>query len=112
MATSPSPRPRFVLNGPSEDIRRVDVGGAGLVGSGITEVCARAGLDVVVQEAGPESAGAGRRRVISSHASSVSRSRKSGRPPTGRTRPSASTSSSGTGPRPRGTGAVPAQRSA
>jgi 3-hydroxybutyryl-CoA dehydrogenase len=51
---------------------RVGVVGAGLMGSGIAEVCARAGLDVVVREVETERAAAGRRRVESSLARAVS----------------------------------------
>jgi len=47
-------------------IERVGVVGCGLMGSGIAEVCARAGLDVLVREAGPEAAEAGRARLVSS----------------------------------------------
>ncbi|MEU8135129.1 3-hydroxybutyryl-CoA dehydrogenase [Streptodolium elevatio] len=49
-----------------EAIRRVGVVGSGLMGSGIAEVCARAGLDVVVREVNPEAARAGEHRVTSS----------------------------------------------
>jgi 3-hydroxybutyryl-CoA dehydrogenase len=38
------------------DVRRVGVVGGGLMGSGIAEVCARAGMDVIVLEVDPESA--------------------------------------------------------
>lgn len=48
------------------DIRTVGVIGAGLMGAGIAEVCARAGLDTVVREITPEAAAAGRRRVSAS----------------------------------------------
>jgi 3-hydroxybutyryl-CoA dehydrogenase len=58
-----APMPRF---------ERVGVVGAGLMGSGIAEVCARAGLDVVVREVEPAGAAAGRRRVESSLARAVS----------------------------------------
>ncbi|EID55512.1 3-hydroxybutyryl-CoA dehydrogenase [Saccharomonospora xinjiangensis] len=45
------------------DITRVGVIGAGLMGSGIAEVTARAGLDVVVVEANAAAAEAGRSRI-------------------------------------------------
>src|SRR4029453_4775662 len=44
-------------------IERVGVIGAGLMGSGIAEVCARAGLDVVVVEVDSGALDAGQRRV-------------------------------------------------
>ncbi|HWL41347.1 MAG TPA: 3-hydroxybutyryl-CoA dehydrogenase [Ilumatobacter sp.] len=47
-------------------IERVGVVGCGLMGSGIAEVCARAGLDVVVREVTPEAAEAGRARLVKS----------------------------------------------
>ncbi|GAA2630270.1 3-hydroxyacyl-CoA dehydrogenase NAD-binding domain-containing protein [Streptomyces vastus] len=40
-------------------IRAVGVVGCGLMGAGIAEVCARAGLDVVVHEVGEDAAKAG-----------------------------------------------------
>ncbi|HEY0639583.1 MAG TPA: 3-hydroxybutyryl-CoA dehydrogenase [Pseudonocardiaceae bacterium] len=46
-----------------EDIYRVGVVGAGLMGSGIAEVCARAGLDVLVCEVNQAALDAGRQRV-------------------------------------------------
>lgn len=49
-----------------EAIRRVGVVGSGLMGSGIAEVCARAGLDVVVREISDDAAQAGRRRITDS----------------------------------------------
>jgi 3-hydroxybutyryl-CoA dehydrogenase len=47
-------------------MKRVGVVGAGQMGAGITEVCARAGVDVVVCEADPAAAEAGRERLHSS----------------------------------------------
>ena len=47
-------------------IERVGVVGCGLMGSGIAEVCARAGLDVVVREVTPEAAENGRQRLVKS----------------------------------------------
>jgi 3-hydroxybutyryl-CoA dehydrogenase len=47
-------------------IERVGVVGCGLMGSGIAEVCARAGLDVVVREVDAEAAERGRTRLIAS----------------------------------------------
>ncbi len=55
------------------DIARVGVVGCGLMGSGITEVCARAGLDVVVREVNDAAAEAGRRRVESSFSRAVAK---------------------------------------
>ncbi|MFJ8074239.1 3-hydroxybutyryl-CoA dehydrogenase [Streptomyces sp. NPDC096176] len=55
--------------GPSESrapVERVGVVGCGLMGSGIAEVCARAGLDVVVAESGARAADAGRSRIAAS----------------------------------------------
>jgi 3-hydroxybutyryl-CoA dehydrogenase len=48
------------------DIARVGVVGCGLMGSGIAEVCARAGLDVVVREVDDAAAAAGRTRIAAS----------------------------------------------
>ena len=48
------------------DIRRVGVVGSGLMGSGIAEVCARAGLDVLVGEVSEQAAEAGKNRVARS----------------------------------------------
>ena len=47
-------------------IERVGVVGCGLMGSGIAEVCARAGLDVMVREVNADAAEAGRARVVKS----------------------------------------------
>src|SRR5690242_16514027 len=47
-------------------IERVGVVGCGLMGSGIAEVCARAGLDVVVREVNQGALDVGRRRIESS----------------------------------------------
>ena len=48
------------------DIKRVGVVGGGLMGSGIAEVCARAGLDVVVREVDAGAAEAGQQRLTTS----------------------------------------------
>jgi 3-hydroxybutyryl-CoA dehydrogenase len=50
----------------NDTIERVGVVGCGLMGSGIAEVCARAGLGVVVREVDAGAAEAGHRRVTSS----------------------------------------------
>ena len=55
----------------SEGIDRVGVVGCGLMGAGIAEVSARAGLDVVVLEVNEEMLAAGRHRVESSLARAV-----------------------------------------
>ncbi|MER6976264.1 3-hydroxybutyryl-CoA dehydrogenase [Streptomyces carpinensis] len=48
------------------EITKVGVVGCGLMGSGIADVCARAGLDVLVGEVSAEAAAAGKARVIAS----------------------------------------------
>jgi 3-hydroxybutyryl-CoA dehydrogenase len=57
----------------SNDIRRVGVVGAGLMGSGIIEVCARAGLTVTYVEGSGELVTAGRERVERSLSTAVER---------------------------------------
>jgi 3-hydroxybutyryl-CoA dehydrogenase len=54
-------------------MRRIGVVGCGLMGAGIAEVCARAGLDVVVVEATPAAAVAGRDRLAKSLARAESK---------------------------------------
>jgi 3-hydroxybutyryl-CoA dehydrogenase len=57
----------FLLSG----IERVGVVGCGLMGSGIAEVCARAGLDVIVTEVSQDALAAGRTRIEKSLARAV-----------------------------------------
>src|SRR3546814_1745542 len=54
-------------------IERVGVVGCGLMGSGIAEVCARNGLDVVVVDADDVAVKAGRERIEGSLANAVRR---------------------------------------
>ncbi len=54
-------------------IRKVGVLGAGLMGSGIAEVCAKSGYDTVVREVSDELASKGLRRVEASLAKAVER---------------------------------------
>ena len=54
------------MNETTKVIQRVGVVGAGLMGSGIAEVCARAGLDVTVLEVSPEACERGRSRLVGS----------------------------------------------
>jgi 3-hydroxybutyryl-CoA dehydrogenase len=53
------------------EIARVGVIGCSLMGSGIAEVCGRAGLDVIVREVGDAAAEAGRGRIEASLARAV-----------------------------------------
>jgi 3-hydroxybutyryl-CoA dehydrogenase len=57
----------------SQDVTRIGVIGCGLMGSGIAEVSARAGLDVVVIEADEPAVQAGRARIEASLAQAVRR---------------------------------------
>jgi 3-hydroxybutyryl-CoA dehydrogenase len=61
----------------SAPIVRVGVVGCGLMGSGIAEVCMRAGLEVTVREADRSAAAAGRDRIASSLQRAVGRGRLS-----------------------------------
>ena len=54
-------------------VERVGVVGSGLMGSGIAEVCSRAGLDVVVHEVSNAAADAGRARIEKSLGRGVDR---------------------------------------
>ncbi len=54
-------------------IRKVGVLGAGLMGSGIAEVCAKAGFDVVVREIDEKALDAGRRRIENSLSKAIER---------------------------------------
>ena len=60
------------------DIARVGVIGCGLMGSGIAEVCARAGLEVIVREVDDVAAEAGRGRMAASLARAVKAGKLSG----------------------------------
>jgi 3-hydroxybutyryl-CoA dehydrogenase len=60
------------------DIARVGVIGCGLMGSGIAEFCARAGLDVIVREVDNAAAAAGRMRIEASLARAVKAGKVSG----------------------------------
>ncbi|MFH8572449.1 3-hydroxybutyryl-CoA dehydrogenase [Streptomyces sp. NPDC017993] len=51
---------------PTSAVERIGVVGCGLMGSGIAEVCARAGRDVIVVETGRAAADAGLRRLTGS----------------------------------------------
>ncbi|WP_406140062.1 3-hydroxybutyryl-CoA dehydrogenase [Streptomyces sp. NBC_01089] len=57
------------------DISKVGVIGCGLMGSGIAEVCARAGLDTLVYEVSPAALTAGRNRVEQSLGKATDRGR-------------------------------------
>jgi 3-hydroxybutyryl-CoA dehydrogenase len=57
----------------ADTLQRIGVVGSGLMGSGITEVCARARLDVIVIEASVEAAEAGRARLEKSIETGVRR---------------------------------------
>ena len=56
-------------------LERIGVVGCGLMGAGIAEVCANAGLDVVVVEANEKAAAAGRARIEKSQANAVRRNK-------------------------------------
>ena len=45
------------------DIERIGIVGGGLMGAGIAEICARAGLEVLVREVDKEMVDAARRRI-------------------------------------------------
>ena len=51
---------------PASQVTRVGVVGCGLMGSGIAEVCAKAGLDVMVREINPAAMEAGQKRLTAS----------------------------------------------
>jgi 3-hydroxybutyryl-CoA dehydrogenase len=61
----------------SKDVRHVGVVGCGLMGAGIVEVCARAGLRVTFTEATPDLVAAGLERVRGSVRKAVSRGKVS-----------------------------------
>ena len=57
----------------AEDVRKVGVVGCGVMGAGIVEVCARAGLDVLYVEAGSDLVERGRNRIEASTLRAVER---------------------------------------
>jgi len=59
------------------DVRKVGVVGCGVMGAGIVEVCARAGLDVLYVEAGPDLVERGRSRIEASILRAVERGKLS-----------------------------------
>jgi len=59
----------------SPNIERVGVVGCGQMGAGIAEVCARAGMDVMVHEIDADSAERGRTRLLGSFDKAVARSK-------------------------------------
>ncbi len=61
------------------EVRRVGVLGAGLMGSGIAEVCAKAGFDVVVREVDEKALAAGRRRIENSLSKAIERGKLEGK---------------------------------
>jgi 3-hydroxybutyryl-CoA dehydrogenase len=61
----------------SDDIAKAGVIGGGLMGSGIAEVCARAGLDVLVVETTPATLDAARARIETSLSRSVDKGKLS-----------------------------------
>src|SRR5579863_4454219 len=67
----PVPPQRLEKGSSMREITRVGVAGCGLMGSGIAEVCARGGLDVVVREIDDAAAAAGRARIEGSLARAV-----------------------------------------
>jgi 3-hydroxybutyryl-CoA dehydrogenase len=74
-ATGRAPGTAGARAGAAGGIRRVGIVGCGLMGSGIAEVCARAGLDTLVYEVDAEALAAGRRRVEDSLARGLARGR-------------------------------------
>ena len=62
----------------AKDVRQVGVVGCGLMGSGIAEVCARAGVGVTVVEGSEELLASGRRRIEASLEAAVGRGKLGG----------------------------------
>ena len=57
----------------AEDVRKVGVVGCGVMGAGIVEACARAGMDVLYLEANPDLVERGRSRIETSTLRAVER---------------------------------------
>src|SRR5438876_12190853 len=70
---SPVGAPDRLLDMRPEDVRTIGVVGCGIMGSGIVEVCAKAGFVVITVEVNDEAMARGRRRVETSMARAVER---------------------------------------
>ncbi len=74
--TAPTPRDRVADEPPAPgEIQRVGVLGAGTMGAGIAQLCARAGIETLLCDANPDALAAGLARIESSLARAVERGR-------------------------------------